>query len=195
MKMGQNFYLQLVSPDNPVTMVPESKELIPVYPNFPEILLERYAAHAVQALLHAIGAEGKIVPVSGFRTLREQQEIWDSALKEHGLVYTKKYVAIPGCSEHQTGLAIDLALNQEEIDFICPAFPDEGICRQFQDLAPKYGLILRYPKGKEPITHIGWEPWHFRYVGTPHAEIMTKHQIVLEEYLSYSSAQKACGMR
>lgn len=189
----KNFYLQLVSPDYPVNTIPSAHDLIPAFEEFPDILMERYAAYALQALIKKLNAYGKIVPVSGFRTQQEQQKIWDDALKQHGLIYTQKYVAIPGCSEHQTGLAIDLALNQENIDFICPSFPDEGICHLFQQLAPSYGFILRYPKGKETVTKIGWEPWHFRYVGTPHAQIITNHHLTLEEYLLHSSVLKACA--
>lgn len=189
----KNFYLQLVSPDYPVSMIPSAHDLIPAFEEFPDILMERYAAYALQALIKKLNAYGKIVPVSGFRTQQEQQNIWDDTLKQHGLIYTQKYVAIPGCSEHQTGLAIDLALNQENIDFICPSFPDEGICHLFQQLAPSYGFILRYPKGKETVTKIGWEPWHFRYVGTPHAQIITNHHLTLEEYLLHSSVLKACA--
>lgn len=189
----KNFYLQLVSPDYPVSMIPSAHDLIPAFEEFPDILMERYAAYALQALIKKLNAYGKIVPVSGFRTQQEQQKIWDDTLKQHGLIYTQKYVAIPGCSEHQTGLAIDLALNQENIDFICPSFPDEGICHLFQQLAPSYGFILRYPKGKETVTKIGWEPWHFRYVGTPHAQIITNHHLTLEEYLLHSSVLKACA--
>lgn len=189
----KNFYLQLVSPDYPVSMIPSAHDLIPAFEEFPDILMERYAAYALQALIKKLNAYGKIVPVSGFRTQQEQQNIWDNTLKQHGLIYTQKYVAIPGCSEHQTGLAIDLALNQENIDFICPSFPDEGICHLFQQLAPSYGFILRYPKGKETVTKIGWEPWHFRYVGTPHAQIITNHHLTLEEYLLHSSVLKACA--
>ena len=50
-------------------------------------------------------------------------------------------------------------------------------------LAPQFGFILRYPEGKEEITRIGYDPWHFRYVGFPHSVIMTDSQMTLEEYL------------
>lgn len=105
--------------------------------------------------------------------------------KKRAEVFTKKFVALPYCSEHQTGLAMDLGLNKEEIDFICPDFPYEGICQEFREAAPSYGFVERYIKGKEKITGISAEPWHFRYVGTPHAKIMEEHGWVLEEYLSF----------
>ena len=185
------FYLQLVNADNPVRMVPESDALLPAHPSCPDILLERRAALALGALLTRLRAFRSIVLVSGMRTMAEQQAIWDSSMKEHGEDYTRKFVALPGCSEHQTGLAVDLAENRPDIDFICPPFPDTGIFREFRLLAPDYGFIQRYPAGKETVTGIAWEPWHFRYVGTPHARIITEQGMVLEEYLR--QAEKAAS--
>ena len=91
-------------------------------------------------------------------------------------------MALPGCSEHQTGLAIDLGLRGPEVDFLCPDFPYTGPCGDFRRLAADYGFVERYPAGKEPITGIAHEPWHFRYVGVPHAERMAAMGLVLEEY-------------
>lgn len=184
--MNRSFYLQLVNPSHKAVLIPKAADLVPAHPAFPEILLERYAALAFRALLTRLDAFSEIIPVSGFRTMEEQQKIWDDTVQDQGIVYTRKFVAIPGCSEHQTGLAIDLAANRPEIDFICPDFPDTGIYGEFQRLAPEYGFLLRYPKGKEAITGISYEPWHFRYVGTPHAVIMAERQMVLEEYLAES---------
>lgn len=64
-------------------------------------------------------------------------------LQENGTEFTAKFVAMPGHSEHQTGLAIDLGLRQPDIDFIRPAFPYEGICQKFRELAPAFGFIER----------------------------------------------------
>ena len=133
--------------------------------------------------IRAGGGEGQIVPVSGWRSREEQQRIWDDTLAKEGEAFTRQYVACPGCSEHQTGLAIDLGLAAPHIDFIRPDFPDTGVCRAFREQAGKYGFILRYPAGKEHITGIAHEPWHFRYVGTPHSAIMTRLGLTLEEYL------------
>ena len=93
-------------------------------------------------------------------------------MAESGLAFTHKYVAYPGCSEHQTGLAIDLGKAAGHIDFIRPAFPYDGTCGAFRRAAAAYGFIERYQKGKESLTGIAREPWHFRYVGLPHAAIM-----------------------
>lgn len=106
-------------------------------------------------------------------------------MHENGAEFTRKYVALPGCSEHQTGLAIDLALRADSIDFIRPEFPYDGICGRFRALAADYGFVERYQSGKEDITGIAAEPWHFRYVGRPHARIMCDMGLCLEEYVEY----------
>lgn len=161
-----------------------AQDLIPVHKDYPDILLEREAVCALSRIMEQLGGWEYIVPVSGWRSLEEQQKIYEESLRENGPELTGKFVAMPGHSEHQTGLAIDLGLRQPEIDFIRPAFPYEGICQKFRELAPAYGFIERYPKGKEQITGIAHEPWHFRYVNTPHSEIMTSKGLTLEEYLT-----------
>lgn len=152
---------------------------------YSDILLDKTALEKLKALLIYIKSEEKIVPVSGFRTLEEQEDIYNSSLKENGIDFTRKYVALPNCSEHQTGLAIDLALASEKIDFIRPAFPNSGICKIFKENMAKFGFIERYKEEKEKITNISKEEWHFRYVGVPHAEIMTDKDLCLEEYIRF----------
>ena len=147
------------------------------------VLLERRAAAALRACLRAVGGTSGILPVSGWRSRAEQQVIWDDTLAKEGLAFTQSYVAMPDCSEHQTGLAIDLGRRQENVDFIRPYFPDEGVCRAFRLAAPRYSLVLRYPAGRENVTGIAHEPWHFRYVGPIHGEIMARLDLTLEEYL------------
>ncbi|MCM1120201.1 MAG: M15 family metallopeptidase [bacterium] len=149
------------------------------------IQLERQAARLLRELIQELDGQRLIALVSGWRSMAEQQAIWNSCLKENGPEYTRTYVAVPGHSEHQTGLAIDLGLRQEHIDFICPEFPDVGVCGQFKRQAASHGFILRYPAGKEAVTGIGCEPWHFRYVGVPHARIMEENNQTLEEYTEY----------
>ena len=159
-------------------------DLVCVDPRWPEVQLERRAAGLLNACIRAVGGEKAIVPVSGWRSQEEQQAIWDDTLVKEGEAFTRQYVALPGCSEHQTGLAIDLGLASEEIDFIRPNFPYSGLCGAFRKQAADYGFILRYPAGKEAVTGIAHEPWHFRYVGVPHARFMAEQGFVLEEYVA-----------
>lgn len=161
------------------------ESLMPVLEQEPEILMRRRAAVLLFHLMDKINGWRGIVPVSGWRSGREQEEIWENSLKENGKKFTETYVALPGHSEHQSGLAIDLGQKQEVIDFIRPEFPYTGICGTFRQKAAEYGFIERYPKGRETVTGIGYEPWHFRYVGIPHARIMEQKKLTLEEYIDF----------
>lgn len=156
--------------------------LTPVPADGGRILLERKASALLSSVMSDIGGWPQISAVSGWRSRREQQEIYDQSLRENGAEFTRQFVARPDHSEHQTGLAIDLGLKKAVIDFIRPDFPDTGICRTFREKAVAYGFLERYPRGKEAVTGIAWEPWHFRYVGAPHAAIMTELGLTLEEY-------------
>lgn len=164
---------------------PSDRVLAPVCEGVPEILLERQAVALLGNLMEHIHGWRSIVPVSGWRSLVEQQQIWDDSMEENGKDFTETYVALPGHSEHQTGLAIDLGLKQASIDFIRPEFPYSGICGTFRQKAADFGFVERYPRGKEDVTGIGHEPWHFRYVGVPHASIMTNLGLTLEEYTDF----------
>lgn len=174
--------LILVNADHPVSSE-DRPVLVSADPTRPEILMERRAAGLLRACIQSVDGLDEIVPVSGWRSQKEQQDIWDGTMEKEGADFTRQYVAIPGCSEHQTGLAIDLGLAASHIDFIRPDFPNSGVCQAFRERCARYGFILRYPAGKEHITGISHEPWHFRYVGIPHAEIMTGMGLTLEEYL------------
>jgi len=158
-------------------------ELIPADENHSSILMERGAVTVLFHILSDMNCTDEIVLVSGYRSKEEQEQIYADSLNESGQAFTKKYVALPQCSEHQTGYAIDLGLKKDVIDFIRPNFPYDGICDKFRKIAPKYGFIERYQSGKEVITGIAHEPWHFRFVGYPHAEIMTTKGLSLEEYI------------
>jgi len=159
--------------------------MIPAYVSNPEVLLEFKTAAVLSHLVGTLGCDEDIVPVSGYRTYEEQLRIYSQSLVDNGNEFTEKYIALPNHSEHQSGLAIDLALKQSKVDFIRPEFPYEGICKIFREKAPLYGFIERYQSGKEKVTGIAHEPWHFRYVGYPHSVIMQELGLVLEEYVEF----------
>ncbi len=148
-----------------------------------EVPLQKQAATMLFSLIKKSGSAGTLTAVSGYRSYQEQLTVWNDTVSKEGASFAEKYVAYPGCSEHQTGLAIDLAGTAPSIDYICPDLPRTGAISTFCRLAPQFGFILRYPEGKEKVTQIGYEPWHFRYVGFPHSIIMTDRKMVLEEYL------------
>ncbi len=163
----------------------QEEGLIAADMRFPGIRIKSEAANLLQLILKKIGCYDEIVPVSGYRTVKEQRKIYTDSMHDNGESFTKKYVALPNHSEHQTGLAIDLGVMQEEIDFIRPDFPYVGICQEFRKAAVQYGFVERYQNRKEHITGIAHEPWHFRYVGYPHSEIMSKDGLSLEEYIDF----------
>ena len=149
--------------------------------------VEKKAADAYSKLREELSNEGIIIELdSTYRTVAKQQEIWDSFEKEYGIEYTKKYVAVPGTSEHHTGLAIDVKLVKDGkvIDDNDKMTAEKEIFSKIHAKLAKYGFILRYPEGKEEITGYGAEVWHFRYIDSKEIakEIMDKG-ITLEEYL------------
>ena len=162
---------------------PQELRTLPVICDTESVYLTPLAGTMLSQLISACSAENKIIPISGYRSMEEQTDLFRHSLAENGEAFTLKYVARPGCSEHQTGLAIDVAEQNETIDFICPEFPYNGICQEFRRKAPDFGFIERYQKGEEQITGISHEPWHFRYVGRPHAKIMDREKLALEEYV------------
>ena len=183
--------LILVTPDFPLREAIERSDMKSVLgagftqAKMPDILLRQQAVRALQALLSDSGCKEEITAVSGFRTQKEQEEIWEDSIAENGEAFTRKFVAVPGHSEHQSGYAIDLGENVQEIDFICPRFPHQGIFGKFRERMAYFGFVERYMAGKEEITGIGAEPWHFRYVGYPHSLIMAERNMVLEEYIEF----------
>lgn len=177
--------LILVNSQNPIHSEISEHSLVSVDGKNPSTLLEHNSARMLRRLIREIQAEKQIVSVSGWRSKEEQTKIYNDSLTDNGEEFTHKFVALPGCSEHQTGLAIDLAENKSNIDFIRPDFPYKGICQKFRKRAPYLGFIERYPRGSEDITHIAWEPWHFRFVGYPHSIIMKKEKMTLEEYHNF----------
>lgn len=195
----QNSYtgpLVLVNPQHPLLQnIPLTEALAPVWPEYPDVKMLAGAGKMMRVLANFSGAEGQIVPVSGYRTHKEQVNIFETTLQEKGEEFTRQYVALPGCSEHQTGLALDVAALSDNIDFVCPNLPNSGVYAAFRNLAADYGFIQRYPAGKEHITSIACEPWHFRYIGWPHSQIMCQQNWVLEEYIEnlklYTSFQNA----
>ncbi len=177
-------FLQLVNARHAVQAAYQNEELMVPVLGDTAVLMHKTPARQLEKLAAHLNLQHKLIPISGYRTVAEQTDIYEDTLKEKGEKFTRQYVALPGKSEHHTGLAIDLAASSGEIDFIRPHLPTTGVYQTFRKLCPRYGFVQRYTKEKESITDIANEPWHFRYVGRPHAEIMSKHNICLEEYIA-----------
>lgn len=121
--------------------------------------------------------------VAGYRTADDQRSIYARSVSENGAEHTARYVAQPGRSEHHTGLAVDFSLFFNA--YVSGDFTGEGDTRWIMENAYRYGFVQRYPKGREMVTGVAEEPWHFRYVGPVHAAIMQEKKYCLEEYIAY----------
>lgn len=117
---------------------------------------------------------------SAYRSGYYQQMILDKLISEKGNE-AYKLIALPGASEHQTGLAVDFAIYENGV-YNDDIKEEDKEAIWLKDNAWKYGFILRYPKGKEGITGFNFEPWHFRFVGLELAEELYEQNITLEEY-------------
>lgn len=176
---------------NPWTPLPEDFvpwELVPVQND------QAVDARAYPDLQNMLGdmSEAGLSPLicSSYRSQERQQELYDNkvqrvmaegASREAAQAEAARWVALPGTSEHQTGLAVDIvSLSNQMLDETQESTPE------FQWLAEnawKYGFILRYPNDKSEKTGIAYEPWHFRFVGKEAAEEMHDLGLCLEEYL------------
>lgn len=123
---------------------------------------------------------------AGYRTNEVQQSLMDEEVEDYisqgyseaeARKMAEQWVAVPGTSEHQMGLAVDISMNDNG---------SQGAADVWQWLMEnsyKYGFILRYPEDKAEITGIAYEPWHYRYVGKETAEEIYRRGVCLEEYL------------
>jgi D-alanyl-D-alanine carboxypeptidase len=100
---------------------------------------------------------------------------------EKACAITEETLAVPGASEHQAGLSVDIVTLRHQV--LNDAFADTKAGKWLAEHAHEYGFILRYPKDKEEITGINYEPWHFRYVGKEAAEQIYELGCCLEEYV------------
>ena len=151
-----------------------------------DLLLSPAALDAVNTMLDdflAQGHEKTINLVAGWRSADMQQYLFEQSEEQSGLTHARQYVALPGCSEHHTGLAVDFSLYFQ--DGTSADFTGEGEYAWITENCAQYGLILRYESEKESFTGIAYEPWHFRYVGIPHAAAMQQLEMCLEEYHAY----------
>ena len=141
------------------------------------------AAEAMLVLMEAAKEEGLgLLCVSGYRSYGTQKVVFDNKVKAVGEEAALKYVAYPGQSEHQTGLAMDLT-SRDLANGLTSSFADTAEGQWVAMNAHRFGFIIRYPAGKENITGYNYEPWHIRYVGQEVAQYIYEHGLTLEEYL------------
>lgn len=147
---------------------------------------------ALRDMLTAGSTDGReFVVASGYRDTALQQKLLledvEASMQSEGLTWQQAYeketreTMPPGHSEHETGLAVDIvSLDYQVLDGEQENTKEN---RWLRENCSEYGFILRYPMGKEDITDVDYEPWHFRYVGVEAAKEITQAGITLEEYL------------
>lgn len=131
-----------------------------------------------------------LIVCSPYRDMARQEYLFERKVKSYqskGMSYMDAYekaaitVTLPGASEHQIGLAVDII--SDTYSALEVGFADTEAGKWLAEHSWEYGFILRYPQGKEEITGIQFEPWHFRYVGRDAAEMITGQNITLEEFV------------
>jgi D-alanyl-D-alanine carboxypeptidase len=151
------------------------------------VRVERKAYEAWKGLKEDLAKEGTNVELdSCYRSVVDQQEVWDEFIKKYGEEYTKTHVAVPGYSEHHTGLALDLFLvidgkqvyeNEEMVKHT-------DVWEKIHAKLADHGFILRYLPQRDIFTHCSYEPWHIRYIDDPEAATkITAAGQTFEEYL------------
>ncbi|MDP4098550.1 M15 family metallopeptidase [Paenibacillus sp. P96] len=144
--------------------------------------MRKEAAGALEELFAAAKKDGiKLRAVSGYRSYARQKTIYNNNVKTKGLEYASRVSAVPGMSEHQTGLAIDVS-SPSVGNALEESFGSSKEGKWLAKHAPEYGFVIRYPKGQEAITGYVYEPWHIRYIGPDLAKDAASKGLTLEEY-------------
>lgn len=171
-------YLALINHQYSISAEPTGY-LTPAWPNVPVSFIEGMYLHttALQAVADMLNSArnadmGSFFVSSGFRGVELQAELYANDAN-------RGFAMPPGHSEHHTGLAADIFPVGVSGARMAASAPGRWLAEN----SYRYGLILRYPKGATHITGIEFEPWHFRYVGRPHAYYMQRYGLVLEEYI------------
>jgi D-alanyl-D-alanine carboxypeptidase len=168
----------------------EPKDL--VYPDVPFTFsdkvekrkMRKEAADALKQLFDGAKKDSIFLAgVSAYRSYSTQKTLFNRYVQTDGEEKAKMYSAVPGHSEHETGLAIDVSGSNGK----CAAencFAATKEAKWLDQHAPEFGFIIRYPKGKESITGYQYEPWHLRYVGTGLSKELAAKGLTLEEYFN-----------
>lgn len=197
-------YLQYIEPENPeeyIKLISTKSTLPKDYSptdltdviftrkdGRPTQRLRKAAAMALEAMLKEAASEGydDISVTSAFRDYNYQKQLFDNEVSSFKARYgdkaeeeAAKNVAIPGTSEHQSGLCVDM----HNLPSASETFSETDAYKWLYANCAKFGFILRFPNGKEDITGIVYEPWHYRFVGRTHAMKIMSQGLCLEEYL------------
>jgi len=128
------------------------------------------AAAALRDLMTQAAAAGvAIIPISGFRAIAYQESLFRKAVAKYGSEDAAvRWVARPGHSEHHTGLAVDLGDGDHPVCDVEPTFEETPAFHWLQENAAQFGFELSFPRNNP--RGVNYEPWHWRFVGTPEAK-------------------------
>lgn len=156
-------------------------------------------AETVKQMIADAKEEGvDLMICSAYRSIDRQKQLFAAEVdvqmaagktKEEAEKITATMIAVPGTSEHHTGLSADIVTPTHQT--LDEAFAETAAGKWLVENAPEYGFILRYPKDKQDITEIIYESWHFRYVGVEHAKAITEQGLCLEEYIEQLKGEQA----
>lgn len=163
--------------------------------SYPEMQISSLAVADMEALANAATAAGlPLMFASGYRSYSSQVAVYNNEVRNYGQAQADRQSARPGHSEHQTGLAADLAPASGEC-LIAECFGELPEGQWLAAHAHEYGFIIRYPQGKEAVTGYLYEPWHVRYVGRDLAAEIHRQQstdsdknLTLEEFFGLPAA-------
>ena len=173
----------LVNAENPLPEGFDPGELVNLYEQKRHFLLARSDLYLTREAFEAANRMFKqaededmngFILTSGYRTREQQAELYAAQ---------PETAQLPGCSEHETGLAFDVTARSDGDFEATPQF------KWLSERCWEYGFILRYPRGKEAVTGIPYESWHYRYVGVEAARIIRENGWTLEEYCLNGSGQ------
>lgn len=137
----------------------------------------------LRALYDAAEQDGhEFMLSSAYRSISDQHALYDAFVQKHGRDMAAEYVLTPGASEHHTGLSVDFSSSSAA----CAANSDScslsaADAAWLHENAARFGFIQRYPEGKQPLTGVAFEAWHYRYVGVPMAKAVTESGLTYDE--------------
>ena len=147
--------------------------------------VQKHIEAPLKAIFAAAENDGiELMLSSAYRSVADQEKLYDSFVAEQGAEMAKQYVAVPGSSEHHTGMSVDFS----SASGLCEVDSDKCSLSQeaaswLHENAARFGFIQRYPEGKQPITGVAFEPWHYRYVGVALARAMQGSDLTLDEII------------
>jgi len=185
---GEQWQLILLSADSPL---PDNFKMPELETISGEYKVDARAAPFLRRMFNDAKLEGiTLMLTSAYRSPEYQDTLFRNQIERQRQRYATEEEAIaaaamivlpPGTSEHHTGLAVDIVTPDYQV--LDDGFANTPAAKWLAENSWKYGYILRYPKDKQSITNIIYEPWHFRFVGEIHAQAIKESGSCLEEYL------------